>query len=114
VNQHTSLEERIKAAREELVQKRGCEIPVFVDTMENDFNRRYDAWPERFFILHSGGVPSVGLAAKPSLEDRGFDRDEIRNYINSHVEYQKLLEEQRRAAAEAEANFPPLQGPTNA
>lgn len=92
MNSHKSLADRIAVAQQELIEKRGCTVPVLVDSMENEFNSAFDAWPERFFILEPRHVaeeldPSSALTfqfghiSQPSLEDRGFDRGEIHHYL---------------------------------
>lgn len=87
VKSHTSLADRIAVAQQELIEKRGCTVPVLVDSMENEFNLAFDAWPERFFILEPRPVEKYpdalifGHISNPSLEDRGFDRSEIHHYL---------------------------------
>jgi len=90
VNQHQTIEERIGAAKKHIVEDRGNKIPMFVDTMNNDFDNVFHAWPERFFIM-LGGV--MKMDAQPSREDKGFNRMEITNWLNEYEEMEPLSEE---------------------
>jgi len=83
VNQHKTIEERIEVAKKYLVEERKCKIPVFVDTMENDFDNQFHAWPERFFILEGSCVELVGT---PSNDDKGFNRNDIVDWLTEYRE----------------------------
>lgn len=74
VNEHKCIEDRIKAAKEFIVEERKNKIPLFVDTMSNQFDEKFMAWPERFYIIQGNVFKFV---AQPSKEDKGFDRTEI-------------------------------------
>jgi hypothetical protein len=108
VNNHKTLKERIQIAQTELVEKRGCEIPVFVDTMENDFNSQYDAWPERFYIIEkraptqdsTSDAPIIQITeiAMPSDQDKGFDREEIPRRLEWLLDSQAAAKKAKLAA----------------
>jgi len=87
INRHESLDDRIAAAKL-LQSKYNSECDIYVDDMNNAFNGAYSAWPERFYIVSK--VPNgpdnilatlVSLIAQPSVEDQGFNRDEISRYL---------------------------------
>ena len=47
-----TLQDRINAAK--LFQKEAnFQIPLFVDAMDNNFNKAYAAWPERAYVIHN-------------------------------------------------------------
>lgn len=78
VNQHKSIEDRIKAAKEFIVEERKNKIPLFVDTMDNVFDENFHAWPERFYIIQGNAFKFIG---KPSKEDKGFDKEQIVEWL---------------------------------
>ena len=59
IAQHKTLHERCEAAK--ILKKNSkCAVPVVVDTMENEANSAYGAWPERLFIIQEGELVYVG------------------------------------------------------
>jgi len=83
VKQHKSIEERIETAKKYVVEDRENKIPTFVDTFENEFDKVYSAWPERFFILCQKKIEFI---AQPSLNDLGFDRNQIVEWLDKYKE----------------------------
>jgi len=79
VNDHKCIEDRIKAAKEHIVEERKNKIPIFVDTMDNSFDNTFFAWPERFYIMKGNKLDYI---AQPSTEDKGFDRNEIIHWLD--------------------------------
>jgi len=69
VKQHRTQEDRITAAKE-FVQKYDYRVPMLVDVMTNEFNNKFAAWPERWWLVHRGKLVHVGA---PSTEF-GYDR----------------------------------------
>lgn len=71
-NQPKALEERLALA-EDLFGRLGVNnIPAYSDTMANEFEAHYAAWPLRFFILKDGAVqwvsqPSTESFAQPNI-----------------------------------------------
>lgn len=80
IEQHKNLEERIAAA-EAFIQRFDCKVPVLIDTMSNQFNDLFAAWPERFFVIHNMKMRYI---AQPSLEDKGFNLEEVNEFLSSH------------------------------
>jgi len=68
---HKSVEDRQKAAR--MLLARGCEIPIVLDSMSDEFDKSYAVWPERFFLAKNNEMVEVFY---PSVEF-GFDMDVI-------------------------------------
>jgi hypothetical protein len=54
IRQHQSLEDRLKCARL-CASALNLTIPMLVDNMDNAAFEAYSAWPERIYILSSGG-----------------------------------------------------------
>lgn len=57
-------------------------LPMLVDTMENQFDSHFAAWPERFYIVKNNTLILVG---EPTT-DLGFDRDLLRRYLVSALD----------------------------
>jgi len=69
VNQHKTLEERLAVAKA-FQKDYNFQIPILVDTIDNNFDKLYSSWPERFYIIEHGKMELVGY---PSTEF-GYDR----------------------------------------
>jgi hypothetical protein len=52
--QHTTLEERLAAARGG-AERMGLTLPVLVDGMDNAVSEAFAAWPERIFVAGRDG-----------------------------------------------------------
>lgn len=81
VKQHTSIQDRIDAAKEHLIEKRQCKIPILVDNIINGFDDYYHGWPERFYVIVGKNIELIGM---PSNEDKGFNRDEISKWLDQY------------------------------
>jgi len=90
IQRHKTIEDRIKAAKDQLIEKRDCKIPVLIDTMDNDFDKNYHGWPERFFVIKGKFIELVGM---PSRINKGFERKQISSWLESH---QNLLNEEKK------------------
>lgn len=51
--QHKTLNDRISMANK-FIQQYDWPIPTFIDTMDNDFNNIYSAWPDRAYLVFEG------------------------------------------------------------
>ncbi|CAG8488047.1 1960_t:CDS:2 [Diversispora eburnea] len=60
VKEHLTIEDRLTAAHE-MVTATQLEIPVLVDTMDNNFLNLYAPWPFRFFVVVDGILKLVGM-----------------------------------------------------
>jgi len=67
--QPRTIERRLKFANE-FVNDFNFKLPVLVDTMGNEFDSLFAAWPERFFIVENGKLTLVGVPTN----EFGFDR----------------------------------------
>ncbi len=70
LRQHTSLEERVDAARATR-QRLGPTMPILVDGLDNVASAAFAAWPERIYVADAGGC--VAFAGGPGPWD--FDPD---------------------------------------
>lgn len=56
---HKTIEDRIQAAKN-FIKYTNCQFELVCDTMKAEANRRYDAWPERLYIILNGIVVYKG------------------------------------------------------
>jgi len=59
IKAHKSMEERLVAANL-FVKNRGIRGEVVCDSMEGDMVAKYDAWPERLYIIIDGSIVYKG------------------------------------------------------
>jgi len=89
INTHTCIEDRQAAARDVLIGRFGCELPVLLDHYPSSFDYFYHSWPERYFIFKSSSAypdrPRLYYLAQPCNEF-GFSRDDLRQSIEDAVE----------------------------
>jgi hypothetical protein len=50
IPQHKNIDDRIELAKK-YVNEFNFLIPTFVDSIENDFNNKYAAWPDRAYVI---------------------------------------------------------------
>ena len=62
-----TLEEREKVAREFAAQFK-FSLPIYVDTLTDEVERHYAAWPDRIYVLDADG--KIGYKGGPG--PRGF------------------------------------------
>ncbi len=86
LNAHKTIEDRIEAAQM-YKEKFNLELPLVVDSMENEFDGQYAAWPERFFVIESGKMSFIGM---PSEEDEGFSKGTLDLYLASVIATQNM------------------------
>jgi len=79
--QHKTLAERVVAAQQ-LRTKYGLQLPVYVDAMDNNFDRAYCAWPERFYVVDPEG--DVAFISHPDSE-WGFSRAKIEQDVRKAI-----------------------------
>ena len=63
IEQHTSLDGRVAAARTlcgELRERGAAALPLYVDLLENAASYAFGALPERLVVLHRGRVAFIG------------------------------------------------------
>jgi len=72
-NQPKTMDSRLKIANE-FVKEYNFKIPMLVDTMNNEFDAIFAAWPERFYIIENSELALIG---RPTNEF-GFERSLLR------------------------------------
>jgi len=70
---HTCVADRKKASA--ILRERGLSpsIPIYLDTMENAFDKAFAVWPERYYIVLNGVLEYV---AEPTHE-YGYNRRDL-------------------------------------
>ncbi len=58
IDQHKSIEDRAQAARK-FCQEMSFALPLYVDTMDNEFHNLFGAWPERYYIVHQAKIAQL-------------------------------------------------------
>lgn len=53
IPQHKTIDDRIEMAKQ-FVSEFHWRIPTFVDSMKNDFNTIYSAWPDNAYVIKDG------------------------------------------------------------
>jgi len=75
--QPQSVEERCKLAQQ-FVNTRLYRVPMLVDTIENDFQTAFAAWPFRYFIMKEN---RIAYKAEPSVMDLCYDAQDLSTLI---------------------------------
>ena len=60
ISQHRTLEERLTAAALLTTSSHPANMTVVADTMSNELNLAYGAFPDRLYIIHNGTVAYEG------------------------------------------------------
>lgn len=73
--------ERCVLARK-FVEKTKLDMPIVVDTLENQFESAFAAWPLRFFVVKDG---KVVFKAQPNLDDYAYDVLDLSDWLAAHT-----------------------------
>jgi len=92
---HTCLEERIEAARK-LVEEMEVKGEVLIDTMEDTFNKEYNAWPTMFYVIN--GINGT-LACKGVYEGDQFKSEILLEWL---LERDRKIRELEKKSSELE------------
>ncbi|KAK2550640.1 Methylglutaconyl-CoA hydratase [Acropora cervicornis] len=76
--QHTNLKERCEAARM-LEESCPCPAPIVADSMKNEANDAYGAWPERLFIIQQGKIVYEG-----GTGPYNYSLDEVEKWLEDY------------------------------
>ena len=81
IKQHETFSQRLMAARSLYAANdlHKCNLRVLTDTMDNEFNDVFGAWPLRYFVFGKNG--SLELFSEPN-GDR-FSSKELKQYLKS-------------------------------
>jgi hypothetical protein len=80
--QPQSVEERCGLAQN-FVNTRLYRVPMLVDTMENDFQKAFAAWPFRYFIVKEN---RIAFKAQPSVISLCYNAQELSTLIPQFLE----------------------------
>lgn len=75
-NQPRSIDTRLNIAKQ-FISDFDFKIPMLADTMDNEFDANFAAWPERFYIVENGKMAMVGVPTN----EFGFDRMLLHNEL---------------------------------
>jgi len=75
IESHKCIQDRQTAAQQFI--SRGCHIPIVLDSMDDEFDKAYAVWPERFFLAHKNRLVEVFF---PTIEF-GFDMENIKKSL---------------------------------
>ena len=76
---HHCMADRLQAANL-FVTRKHIESSVYVDSMENEVLDRYQAWPERLYVVQDGVVVYVG-----GIGPFHFDLSELEAWLEKHT-----------------------------
>lgn len=82
VNQPKAMEDRLAIARNFVELFDFADVPMWSDSMANEFESQFGAWPLRFYVISKQGV--LTYAAMP--EQCMFDLFEIRRAMEHELE----------------------------
>lgn len=77
VDQPTTLEQRLKYARE-FRDNFHFIMPMLVDNMENNFHLTYGSWPFRFYIIYENRLI---IKAQPDEQDFSYKINQIDSWL---------------------------------
>jgi hypothetical protein len=72
VKAHKTIEDRTNAATA-FVKKYNLMFPMLIDEMDDDFDKKYAAWPDRFFLIDNYTVEKISQ----SKNYEGYSRGEM-------------------------------------
>jgi len=75
--QPQSIEERCNLAQN-FVNTRLYRVPMLVDTIENDFQRAFAAWPFRYFVVKEN---RIAYKAEPSVVSLCYNAKDLATLI---------------------------------
>jgi hypothetical protein len=75
IPQHKSLNERISRAKEFQKNYDITEIPMFVDSWNNDFNNKYQAWPDALHMIKDGKLMFTGQLEHGGIRHHPWSKD---------------------------------------
>ena len=71
IPQHETLDERINLAMK-YISEFDFPIPVYVDNIENEFNTKYAAWPDRAYIIFENKIIYVSHVNEDGSRDMAW------------------------------------------
>jgi len=80
-NQPKTIQERCELASD-YVSTYGCQISMLVDTMENQFENVFAAWPLRYYVIQNG---RLAVKAQPDSCDYTYSINELASWLEKNV-----------------------------
>lgn len=80
ITTHADLQARLEAA-DLFVRRKDIQSAVYVDSMQNEVLDRYQAWPERLYVVMDGVVVYVG-----GIGPFHFDLGELEGWLERHTQ----------------------------
>lgn len=73
VNQHKTVQERATACQN-CVESLQVQMPTVLDSMENEFNDTYAAWPLRFYLIDNGVLEVIAMPTQGAYDLLDLDK----------------------------------------
>lgn len=83
VNQHRTLDDRVKACRQMLDTFKYHNANVLIDTMENTFMDAFAAWPFRYFVIDNYEVRLIGMPGEISDGGDKFSMKPLEEFLST-------------------------------
>ncbi|KAK3597039.1 hypothetical protein CHS0354_022047 [Potamilus streckersoni] len=77
INRHKKIEERLAVAA--ILKEKNPSCPIVVDTMSDDANHKYAAFPERLYIVHDGFIVYQGAEGP-----YGYKVNEVESWLQNY------------------------------
>eukprot|EP01125_Pyxidicula_operculata_P022998 TRINITY_DN9748_c0_g1_i1.p2 TRINITY_DN9748_c0_g1~~TRINITY_DN9748_c0_g1_i1.p2 ORF type:complete len:117 (+),score=27.05 TRINITY_DN9748_c0_g1_i1:625-975(+) len=77
IRNHQSIDDRYKASLQ--IKDKGLNIPLLLDSMNDNFDKMYSSWPERYYILDQGKFYYI---SQPTT-NFGFDFISLSTNVNN-------------------------------
>jgi len=79
-SQPKKLQDRCVLAKK-FVDDNQLEFPMMVDTMENQFDETFAAWPLRFYVIQNG---KLVFKAQPNVQEYAYDPVELSRWLKTN------------------------------
>jgi len=83
INQHKSCQDRCNAVSK-FCEETLFQIPLYMDTMENEFHQLFGAWPERYYIVDQGKIVRLGHPGPMGYNTANWP-EEIESWLKANV-----------------------------
>ncbi len=80
IPQHKTIEDRTEMAKK-YINEFDFIIPTYIDSIENDFNNKYAAWPDRAYVIYENKMMYVSRVNNDGSRDMMWV-DEIENLLS--------------------------------
>lgn len=77
VESHKNINDRIKAATN-FTKKFNVDIPIYVDNMDNTYEKEFSSWPVRYHVIKNKKILKIGYPT-----DAEIDVCELFDFLNN-------------------------------